>query len=163
MVTGLTPAALPPCSVSPGPGCAADAPQSASFWGQVVAHCCVGMITREGVKVMGGDIGITIRFYGHFSGRFIVYPKVCESMTIRCSPEEGQLLPVHPGAQRQTGILSKWRDDHGEDESNEDKTGREDDLRTNSSGGVVRNLRHQIRACLLYSDCKVIMYEHIVR
>lgn len=60
---------------------------------------------------------------------------MCESITIRCSPEEGQLLPIHPGAQCQTGILSKWRDDHGEDESNEDKTGREDDLRTVSSGG----------------------------
>lgn len=46
------------------------------------------------------------------------------------SPDEGQLLSVHPGAQGQAGVLSKGRDDHGEDESDEDKAGREDDLRT---------------------------------
>lgn len=77
---------------------------------------------------------MTIRFKEHFSVRFIVSPKAELRKMISCSPKKGQLLSVHPGAQSQTGILSKRRDDHGEDESNEDKAGREDDLSTISSG-----------------------------
>lgn len=43
-------------------------------------------------------------------------------------PEEGELLTVHPGRQSQAGILSERWDDRGEDQSDEDKTGRKDDL-----------------------------------
>lgn len=45
------------------------------------------------------------------------------------SPEEGELPTVHPGRQGQAGVLSERRDDRGEDQSYEDKTGGKDDLR----------------------------------
>lgn len=44
-------------------------------------------------------------------------------------PEEGELLTVHPGRQSQAGILPERRDDRGEDQSYEDKTGGKDDLK----------------------------------
>lgn len=43
-------------------------------------------------------------------------------------PDEGDLRSVHPGAQRQAGVLSKRWNDGGEDERYEDKAGRQDDL-----------------------------------
>lgn len=48
------------------------------------------------------------------------------------TPEEGELLSVHPGAQSETGIFSKRRDNHGEDQCYQDKTGRKDDLESDS-------------------------------
>lgn len=44
-------------------------------------------------------------------------------------PEEGKLLTIHPGRQSQAGVLSKRRDDRGEDQSYEDETCRKDNLR----------------------------------
>lgn len=44
------------------------------------------------------------------------------------SPEEDDLLSVHPRSQAETRILSKGRNNQSEDQSDENKTGRKDDL-----------------------------------
>lgn len=44
------------------------------------------------------------------------------------SPDEGKLWSVHPWSEGQTGILSKWWDNHSEDQRNKDKTGWQNNL-----------------------------------
>lgn len=61
-------------------------------------------------------------------------------------PEEGELLSVHPGGQSQAGILSKGRDDHGEDQRYQDEAGRKDNLQSHSHKS--NNMRRCIQTIL---------------
>ena len=69
------------------------------------------------------------------------------SVCLEVWPEEGELLSVHPGRQSQTRILSERRDDHGEDQSDEDKTGRQDDLKSHKNTSKKKAQEEVFRSC----------------
>lgn len=50
-----------------------------------------------------------------------------------CSPDEGDLVLVHPRLQLQAWVLSKRRHDEAEDERDADEHGREDNLKTRAA------------------------------
>lgn len=60
----------------------------------------------------------------------------------RCKPEEGNLWSIHPGSESQAGVLPKWWDYHGEDQSHQHKCCWQNNLHKHpKKGAIIEKLR----------------------